>query len=233
MFVSPIPINTIGWGMGALALLLFGYKSWSGYKDSGSYLNKYFGLFGFVMGAAFILLSVPSFFTKDTDVLRATYLASDLLVYTGFMLQVPILWFVGLKNRVRLSFLLTLAVSIAAVAWVDNVRHFDVVAAGKIVEFYDSVLSLQLQTSLLLLIIIPIGLFFLVQATKGLLGRRRKQLVAKPFVIGIAYVVVGSIVAVNNMQDRGLDSVESGLTNIVVFTAMIIALLLPSAKRRG
>lgn len=230
--VSPLPLNTIGWGIGALAVLLFGYKSWRSYQSSGNYLSKYFGIFGLVMGTAFVLLSVPSFFTDSRDVLRATYLASDLLVYSGFLLQVPVLWFVGLKQSVRLPVLLVPAVAISAVGWVDNVRHFDVAVVGRIVEFYDSPLALQLQTALLFLIIIPTGLFFLREGVREYTGGS-KRASAKSIIIGTAYVVVGFIVAINNLQARGIDSVESSITNIVIFSAMFIALLTPAFRNKS
>src|SRR5665213_996105 len=104
-----LPINAVAWSLGTVALYAFSFRSWRSYSQTKNPLAQMYYILGTTFGTAMLFFGVPGLLTQDTHILRYTYFTADFLVQISMQVQVWLLWFLGLRNRVRLRTLLVCA----------------------------------------------------------------------------------------------------------------------------
>lgn len=231
MIVEQVPFNSLSWSVGSLAVLLFGYRSWLSWRQTGSQLSKYFGWFGFVLGTSLGFAALPAYFSTDGATLRTYFVLGDSLLYAALLIQARIMWFIGLKHKIAFGWILAPALVASAVSWVAELLGTSVNYSSDFLHFQYPQLSSWIIAAMLVGIILPGGIFFIREGLRA--GSVHVSSTFKAVSIGLAYLLIGGSSAYNYAFHRGADTLESTTVNLVLFVFMIAALLVPSVRSEG
>lgn len=227
--ITPIPFNTIVWGIGSIGLLLFGYRNWTVYLQSNNYLNRYFALFGLVLGVSLGFTAFPLVFSHNMDTVRPYFLAGDLLLYGAILVQARIMWYIGLKHRVAFSTIITPAIAASLLSWGIEVQRAQLSLESNFVHYHYPTLSSWIIAALLAFIILPAGFFFI---RRGIAERKRAPGAAvKSVAIGTAYLLIGGGSAYNYAFNHGADTLSASSINFIFYLVLIAVVVVPPVRK--
>ncbi len=218
-----LPINSIEWTVGAVALYTFSFKSWRSYRRTKNLLAQMYYILGTTFGTALVFFGVPGLLTQDAHILRYTYFSADFLVQVSMQVQVWILWFIGLRNRARLKTLLafTIPVSVLSITWEVLTSKVTVSQSPYLIVYTDKTPVLVLKSIIYLTIAMPLGYFFLRQVPLQTTRQAKVKLMAS----GMFFIVVCLAATSNNIFDKGSDTPTSALTVTIFFIIFLLAQL--------
>lgn len=218
-----VPLNAITWTLGAIALYTFGLKSWRSYRRTANPLAQMYYLLGLTFGSALFFFGVPGLVTQDLHVLRYTYFLADFFVQTSLQIAAWLLWFLGLRNRLRLKSLLFFTVPFSTILLISEAltSHVGISQSPYLINYVDKPLTLVLKSIIYLAIAMPIGYFLVRQAPK----QPTLPAKAKSFMGGVIFIGVGLAATSNNIFDKGSDTRSSAITVMVFFAIFLLAQL--------
>lgn len=230
MFNNPYPINIASWAIGAIVVAFISWRLWVNYRVTGNYLSKLFSIFDLTLSASFSAYAFIPIFTLDENILLGGYIISDLIIYIAYLVQLKILWFIALKNYFNFWYVLVPAVIISAIAWFAEVKYATVSVGYPITVYTYPDTARWVQVGLLATIIIPAGFVFLWQAVKEIRTHKPVPAFVKSLALGLAYVLVGGMVILQNIYGEP-ETVGSSQFNMVVFLLLFVAVLIPQFKK--
>lgn len=225
-----VPINSLAWSIGALALYSFVIKSWRSYHLTRNPLARMYGVLAFTFGTALFFFGVPGLLTEHTSILRYTYFLADLFVQISMQVQVWILWFLGLRNYARLDYLYLVTIPFSAVLMTLQAMtsSVEISHSQNIVIYTDKPAVLILKSIIYVAIALPIGYFLLRQVPQQVSLRAK----LKSFVAGMAFIVICIAATSNNIFDNGSDTPTSA-TVVAIFFIIFLLTNLPRPARRS
>lgn len=225
-----VPINAVSWTIGALSCSMFSLKSWRSYKLTRNPLARMYCILGVVFGTALFFFGTPGLFTQDPHILRYTYFFADLFVQITLQVALWMLWFLGLRGRVRLDYLYLVSIPFSAVLLTLQAMTSQVAVSTEpyLLMYTDKPPVLALKSIIYMAIALPIGYFLLRQVPKQVSLKSK----IKSFMAGMTYIVICLAATTNNLFDQGSDTVGSATVVAIFFTVFFFAQLpRPSAER--
>lgn len=218
-----VPINSITWTMGAIALYTFSFNSWRAYQQTKSLLSRMYCVLSLTFGTGLLLFGAPGLFTQDIHILRYTYFSADFFVQASMQIQVWILWFIGLRDHIMLKWLLacTVPFSIVSMALEVMTSRVSVSQSPHLIVYLDKPPVLILKSIIYVVIAMPLG-YFLLQQAPAQVTRRAK---VKSATAGMVFIVVCLAATSNNIFDKGSDTVSSSFTVLIFFVIFLLAQL--------
>lgn len=222
--LSEVPFNSFVWLMGSLACFMLCYRSFASYRRSKNELSKYLAWFGLLMGIGQAWLAVPPFFTLDPEILRKTYLAGELIIYSSAIAQAAVLWCLVLRTRVSLR-TVTLPITIIGLAsWLYAVPrstiHF---GENNFIIFKDPLISTIIVGVVLVGLFVPVGIYFLRAAAK----QSNPKAVLTSLALGVVYIGVGVFTGGIELLVGQVITPRSALFDLAFFFVMFSVLLWP------
>jgi hypothetical protein len=218
-----VPLNSVTWTLGAVALYMFSFNSWRAYRRTKNPLAQMYYVVGLSFGTALFFFGVPGLFTQNPHILRYTYFSADFFVQVSMQVQVWILWFIGLRNRVPLKRLLAVTGPFSAVLITLEVltSHVAVSRSPYLIIYNDKLPVLVLKSIIYVSIALPLGYFFLRKAPDQTTPRAK----VKSLTAGMFFIVVCLAATSNNIFDKGSDTVSSSVTVMIFFIIFLLAQL--------
>lgn len=190
-----IPSNMLPLAVMGTVALFFGLRGLYRYNKTKSPLTLYYSLSGILFGLSGIFYAVPFAIFNVSEVLKVTVTIADLLFYAGLIIQMRIIWYLGLKKRVSFMWLLLPSVAVMSVSLgFDlysryNSRYY---VENNIAIFPTNQTTLYLLAFLSISIII-VGLLTLMQI-RDLKSRQQKIRLAS---LGMMFLLAGLTVEYN------------------------------------
>lgn len=103
MFV--IPINVLPLALMGVLALFFGARGFMHYSKVKSPLTLYYSWTGVLFGLSGIFYALPFAITNVGTTLKVTVTIADLLFYSALMMQMRIIWYLGLKQKISFMWL--------------------------------------------------------------------------------------------------------------------------------
>lgn len=231
MIQTSVPINAITWSLGAGALATFTFKSVRTYRVTRNPLAQIYCVLGFTFGTALFFFGVPGLFTQDPHVLRVTYFFADLFVQISMQVQVWLLWFLGLRNRVRLDYLYLVTIPFSTILMTLQALTSSVYVTTSpyLIVYTDKTAVLILKSIIYVVIALPIGYFLLRQVPLQASPKAK----IKSFMAGMTFIVIGLAATSNNIFDKGSDTATSASIVAIFFVVLWLAQLLRPVSRVG
>lgn len=225
-----LPINAMAWSVGAAALYLFALRSWRSHRFTGNPLARMYFVLGLTFGTALFFFGVPALFTRDLGVLRYSYFFADLFVQISMQVALWLLWFLGLRNRVRLIYLYLVTVPFSAVLMTlqATTSHVEVSRSPYLIVYTDKPAVLILKSIIYVAIALPIGYFLLRQVPRQTSFRPK----VKSFIAGMTFIVICLAATSNNIFDNGSDTPTSAAIVLSFFIIFAVIQLLKPAGRQ-
>jgi len=222
------PINAITWTVGAATLYTFSFKSWRTYIRTRNPLARMYSTLSLTFGTALLFFGLPGLITQDPHIIRYTYFSADFFVQISMQIQVWILWFLGMRNLIRLGYLyvLTIPFSIVLLTLEVLTSHVGVSQSPYLIVYSDKPPVLILKSIIYVTIAMPIGYFLLRQAPRQPNWRAKVKSLAS----GMFFISVCLAATSNNIFDKGSDTPGSARTLLVVFFIFLLAQL-PRGRR--
>ncbi len=184
---------------------------------------------GATFGTALFFFGVPGLLTQNTHILQYTYFSADFFVQVSMQVQIWILWFLGLRNRVRLRhiYAFTIPYSIVLITTEVLTSHVGISHSPALIVYEDHPPVLILKSIIYMAVAMPLGYFYLRQVPRQTTLQAR----AKSLVSGLTFIVVGLAATSNNVFDKGSDTPTSALI-VMVFFVIFLLVQLPRYRRR-
>ena len=229
--MTQVPINALAWSVGALALYIFVFRSWRTYRVTRNPLAQIYTLLALTFGTALFFFGVPALFTQNTHILRYTYFLADLFVQISMQVQVWALWFLGLRNYVRLDYIYMVTIPFSAVLMTLQAMtsHVSVSYSPYIITYSDQPVVLVLKSIIYVTIALPIGYLLLRQVPKQTSLKSK----AKSLVAGMTFIVICLAATSNNIFDKGSDTPGSAAVVLTFFIVFVVVQLIRPAHRPG
>lgn len=190
-----IPYNMLPLAvMGAVALF-FGLRGILRYSQTKSPLTLYYSWSGILFGLSGLFYAIPFAITASEIILKSTVTIADISFYCGIMLQMRIIWYLGLKKKVSFLWLFwpTFVISLISLAFDLNSRlNNRYYVENNIAIFPTNQVTLYLL-ALLSISIILVGLLTLMQI-KNLKTKQQKIRLAT---LGLYFLFAGITVEYN------------------------------------
>lgn len=225
-----VPINAITWTLGAVALYTFGFKSWRGYRRTANPLAQMYYTLGATFGTALFFFGVPGLMTQNLHILRYTYFSADFFVQISMQVLIWLLWFVGLRNYVRLRniYFFTIPFSILSITLEVLTSHVGISQSPYLIVYSDKLPVLVLKSIIYMAVAMPLG-YFLLRQVPNQTSLRAK---AKTFTGAMIFIGVGLASTSNNVFDKGSDTRSSATIVMIFFAIFLLAQLLPARPPR-
>ncbi len=223
-----VPINAITWSLGAAGLYVFGLKSWRSYRRTKNPLARMYCALGLTFGTALFFYGVPGLLTQNLHILRVTYFLADLFVQISLQVQVWILWFLGMRNRIRLDYLYLVTIPFSTVLMTLQAltSHVGLTSSPYLITYVDKPAVLILKSIIYMGLAMPIGYFLIRQVPNQAVSSAK----LKTLVSGLTFIIVGVAATYNNIFDKGSDTQQSAAVIGVFFTIfLLVQLLRPTA----
>lgn len=219
-----IPSSVLPWLFGSIAFLLFGLRATANFKRLHSPLSLYFAISGYSAFIAFSLWSIPVIFTANINILLIVNIIGDFFLYVMFVMQVVILHYLILKNKIELKFLLAPAIILALLGWLAHCYGY--IVGGVSIQNgtfeYQLPLLANIIQSIFLITVFLVGVFMLVRIKQQSEYRGRFVLLG----IGILYILYaigGSLNVI--LSGSSNDSPAIILSYIIGFTLFIFVFI--------
>ncbi|MEK7594554.1 MAG: hypothetical protein AAB436_02885 [Patescibacteria group bacterium] len=222
------PVNALTWTLGSVAVYVFAYKSWRTYKATKNPLAQIYALMSAGLATAFFFFGVPALLTDNTDILRFTYLLADITVQITLQLEIWLLWFLGLRNKIRLRTLIIMTSMFSIVLLLTEATTSKArISDSPHLVVYSDIPSVLIMKSIIYVgIAIPLGYFFLRQVPK----QTTPQAKARLLLSALTFITLSLAATSNNIFDNGSDTLQSTLILAGLFTVLLIVSLLPNRK---
>ncbi len=220
-----IPYNSIAWLLGFFAVYTFGFRSLLAYRETGNQVAKiYFGM-TMAYGLGFFTYGILGVFTLDPNKLLISYVLGDLGVQIGIQFQVWLLWFIGLRNRLRLRYLLIASFSFSTILMILEAYTSKVSVSPSPLLFVSVDIPVVLVMKCILYIAIcwPLGYFFLTQSRLQPTTRAKVTSIST----GLLFLIVSGAAVLNSITSGGSDTYESSLIDAGIFLIFWIVNLIP------
>ncbi len=219
-----VPINAITWSLGALALYTFAFKSWLSYRRTRNPIGQMYFLIGLTFGSGLFLFGVPGLLTQDPHILRYTYVLGDFFVQASIQVALWLLWFLGLRNRVRLGYIYMVSVPVSTVLITLEALTSQVSfnQSLNLIVYTDKPVVLILKSIMYICVAMPIG-YLMIREVPRQISLRAKF---KSLMAGMTFIVVGLAATSNNVFDKGSDTPQSAIIVAVLFLVFLVAQLL-------
>lgn len=220
-----IPYNSIAWLLGAFAVFTFGFRSLLAYRETGNQVAKiYFGM-TMAFGLGFFTYGILGLYTINPNKILVSYVLGDLGVQIGIQFQVWLLWFIGLRNRLRLRYLLIASSSFSAILMILEAFTSKVSINQSPLLFISTDIPLVLVMKCILYMGVswPLGYFFLTQSRMQPTVRARITSIST----GLLFLIVSIAAVVNSITSGGSDSYESALIDAGIFIVFWVVNLIP------
>lgn len=220
-----IPYNSISWMIGFVAVYTFAFRSWMAYRKTGNEIAKiYFGM-SLAFGLGFLFYGVLTLFTFNPIYLFKSYIFSEFAVQIGIQFQVWLLWFIGLRNMIRLRHLLCASITFSVLILIIEIFTSRAFISQSPLLFIskDIPIALGLKCMLYIATSWPLGYFFIKQS--GLQQNLKSQLTS--IATGLIFIVISSATVLNSIVAGGSDSYESAVVNAAVFLIFLAVNLIP------
>lgn len=220
-----IPYNSITWILGSLALMAFGLRSFFAYRESGNEIAKIYCGISLSFAVGFLLFGLPAVFTIDTTKLIKTYVLSEAFIQLGMQFQVWLLWFIGLRNRVRLRYLLLASglMSASIVVIEAFTSRYKIMTNPLFFVSMDIPLALIMKSILYIAVCWPLGYFFIVQARHQ--ASFRSKLTS--YVTGLVFLIISAGAVASCITSGGGDTYSSSVIDSIVFIGFLVVNLIP------
>ena len=225
-----VPINSITWSLGAAALYTLAWKSWRSYRRTRNPLAQMYLVLGLTFGTGLFFFGVPGLFTQNLHIIRYTYFLADLFVQISLQAALWLLWFLGLRNQVRLYYIYLVSIPFSGVLMTLQALTSQVGLSQSpyLIVYTDQTPVLILKSIIYLAVAMPIG-YFLIRQVPLQTSLRAKT---KTFMSGMAFIVVGLAATSNNIFDKGSDTQQSAIIVAGFFVFfLLVQLLRPIAPR--
>lgn len=222
------PINAVAWSIGALAMYTFAFKSWISYRYTRNPLAQMYCVLGAAFGTALFFFGVPGLFTQDAHILRYTYFFADLFAQVTMQAGFWLLWFLGLRNHIRLDYLYLITIPFSAVLMTLQALTSNVAVSQSpyLIVYTDKPAVLILKSIIYVAVSLPIGYFFLRQVPRQTTLKAK----VKTMMAGLTFIVICLAATSNNIFDKGSDTPESATIVSIFFVIFLLSQLLrPSA----
>jgi hypothetical protein len=202
---------------------MFSFNSRRAYRRTKNPLAQMYYTVGLSFATALFFFGVPGLFTQNPHILRYTYFSADFFVQVSMQVQVWILWFIGLRNRVPLRRLLAVTVPFSALLITLEVltSHVAVSQSPYLIIYSDKTPVLILKSIIYVSIALPLGYFFLRKVPDQTTSRAK----VKSLAAGMFFIVVCLAATSNNIFDKGSDTVSSSVTVMIFFIIFLLAQL--------
>ena len=216
-----IPYNSMAWLIGAVSVFLFSWKSFLAYKESGNQIARIYFWLSMAFGIGFLAYALPPIFVRDENIIKITYILSEAGVQIGLLIQIWLLWFIGLRNKVRLRYLYAVGVPYsAAIILIEALTSTVTInPAPLLIAQSDITIALIMKYINFFVICWPLGYFFIVQA--------KLQPTTKARITSITTGLIFIIVSAGAITAGGGDTVTSSLIDGIIFFFFIIINLIP------
>jgi hypothetical protein len=161
-----IPYNSFSWFLGFVGLFLFSLRSLAAYKETGNQVAKIYSRMSMAFALGFLFFAIPMALTLDPAVLTKYYTLSEIPVQIAVQLEIWLLWFIGLRNKIHLRYLLLVSIvlSIIIIGTEIGTSHFVITQNPLIATSVDILFVSFLKSILYIMISWPLGFFFIAQA---------------------------------------------------------------------
>ncbi len=95
-----IPVNVFPLAAMGLVAFFFGVRGFLHYRNVKSPLTLYYAWSGVLFGLSGMFYAIPFGLSSSEVVLKTAVTIADLLFYAGLMVQMRIIWYLGLKRKV-------------------------------------------------------------------------------------------------------------------------------------
>lgn len=221
--LSAVPLNSYTWLMGSIACYMLFYRSYINYRSSRNELSKYLAWFGILMGTGQVFLSLPAFFTLNTDTLRATYLMGEFVIYASAIAQAAVLWCLLLRSKVSI-YAATLPIAvIGSVSWLYAVPHSTLEISNNFITYRDPLFSTIVIGLVLVCLFIPVGIYFMRSASQ----QTHTKAILTSLTLGLVYVGVGIFTGGVELVTGQVITPKTAIGDLAFFIVMASVLLWP------
>jgi hypothetical protein len=220
------PLNGITWSIGAIATTRFGLRSLKSHKENLNPIAKIYGYVGITLGIAFFFYGIPALLTNNTSALKYTMLSADVFVQLSMQILVWLMWFLGLRNYMKLRYLLTISgvYSLILLVYEAFTGHVTITSSPHyIVNYIDKPLVLIMQGVIYISLALPLGYYFLLQVPK----QTNLNAKLKNFMNAMIFFFVSIAATSNNIFDKGGDTESSALVLGIFFIVFLIVSFIP------
>lgn len=215
----PLPSNVIPFFLVGVSGLFFGIRGLLSYRRIRSPLTLYYALSGLFIGFSNLLYSLPFCFTHNSVILQSLALIGDISFYAAILLQVKIIWYLSLVNRVKFFWLaIPVAVLslIAVVASIVNFSSIEYYVVDNQAHFPVDRFTAWIASGLSIFLIIQ-GLLTVIKAREIDGGKAKVRLL----VIGWTFTLGGVLAVYNYLSSGG-----SNTSNVVIYGYCVLAVML-------
>jgi hypothetical protein len=209
-----------------LVLSTIGVRGVRKYRHSANALGYNISIFVVLLGLSYACYSVPDIFSPGLSVVRTVSTLGDVFLYLSLLVQGRILWEVLLKGKVSFRYVaIPIAVTSIAILTIDYYTY-TLVSEGPNVVGHGVLSASLLKGTLLLALVLPIGYYFVRSSFMQTDLHSR----LKAFVIGLTYLIPGSLQAYNDYVNQGNDTNLSIAIDLGVFVLLTLVML-PRPRR--
>lgn len=226
-----LPSNVIPFFLIAVAGLFFGIRGLISYRRVHSPLTLYYATSGVLIGLSNLFYSVPFIFTQEEAMLKASILIGDLFFYLVIMVQLKIIWYLTLANRVKFIWLalpvaaLAIASTLSSIISLPNIDYYVV---NNKAHFPASTLTSRLA-ALLSVILVVQGAITIIKA----LSVEDKKARIRMFIIGITFGFGGVIAVYNFLSSAGNTTGSITIYGYSLLAIILIAGILVLSRKKG
>lgn len=196
-----IPSNVLPLFIMGTVVLVFGIRGLYHYSSVKTPLTLYYALSGVFFGVSGIFYSLPFAVTNNDTVLKLAITLADTLYYFAILVQLRIIWYLGLKKKISFMWLLVPALVLIIISFgFDIVNRLNTVyyVAGGVANFSTAQVSLYLL-AFLSLSIIAVGILTLLQVRH----LQHKSAKIRLTTLGVMFLLAGLTVEYNFLFLQG------------------------------
>lgn len=222
------PINAYTWTLGCVAMAVFAFKSWHLYGLTKNPLAIMYTTVTVTLGVAFFFFGVPPFLTNNDAILKYTYFMADLWVQIAMQAMAWLLWFIGLRMVIGLRPLISVTATFSAVLLTLQLlsSQASVSQSPHLVVYADHMPVLIMKSVIYIVIAWPIGYFLIRQAFR----QPNTRAILKSLTTGLIFILVSVAATMNNIFDKGSDTVTSTSIVAIFFGLFLLVASLPRTK---
>ena len=231
--IDNIPSSAIPWLFGAIVFLTFSIRATINYKKLHNPLSLYFAITGYSAFTAFTMWSIPLILTTNLDILLITNIVGDLFLYIMFVVQIVILHYLALKNKVPLKVVLVPAILLSIVGWLSHCYGYIVngISISDGVFVYELPLIANIIQLIFLTFVFAVGTSLIKQIKR----QTDKQAKIVLLSIGVLYMLSAIGGALNVILSGGSNQspiiITSYFIGFILFTLIFVSIrLLRSIK---
>lgn len=221
--IHDIPVSTVTWLLGSVALLILAVRSFLSYRHSRTELLKYAAWFAMLMGVSLAFFSAPSLFTLNTAVLLKWDLVGEVIYYSSMVAQAAVVWLLMLRRYVPV-YAVTVPVALLCLsAWINAVPKASLVLSNDFLDYLDPRYSSLVLGGLLLILFLPVGIYFLRMAPH----QQGIKSILNSVIFGLTYIGTSLIAGMIEVVTGKIITPTTAPGLIVFFIALIIIGLWP------